>query len=426
MKEKCNVIVDISVLPKLSGYGGARIDWAKSIGVSIPFVSGDITGFLKIIDNYKSKVLVKRSINGFNNKKEVWVLKRVFLHGDFSRSLFNEAAFTRPDLIKYFVNKEDAFNFIKTANDKTYFICPQCGFIKMNSISTIDMHGFACDRCTNRSNGYPNKFMIGILDQLQYEYITEANKHKTGFDWLEDYRFDFLVTVGTKKYFIEMDGHFHFNDNKMNGQTVKESRAVDEHKDKIANQHGYEVIRINCNYKGFNNRFTFIKNNIIQSKLMTVLHITENNIDWDRCDKDAQSNLLYTICDCWNNGTKSTKAIAKHLKISWSCVHSNLIKGADIGLCDYDPKESSRMAAAKRQKETSQPVKVILNNIIVGVFPSSRELSRQSESLFGSYFNPGHISYARRDGTSCHGYYVQDITHEEYEQLLPQFLTIQN
>lgn len=422
MKDNCRVTIDMNLFPKLSGYGGVQIDWAKTVGMSIPFSSGDTTGFLTILDNNKTKVLVKRSINGSNNNKEIWINHCVFLHGDFSRSLFNEVAFTRPDLIKYFTNKEDVFYFVKTTRDKTYFTCPCCGFTKKISVSTVNGYGFACDRCTNRSNGYPNKFMISFLEQLDYEYITEANKHKTGFGWLEDYRFDFLINTKTQKYFIEMDGYFHFNDNKMNGKTVDESKATDEYKDRIANQHGYEVIRIDCNYKGINNRFNFIKNNIIQSKLMSILRINEDDIDWNKCDKDGQSNILYTICDCWNDGIKDINKIAKHLGISWSCVYSNITKGASLGLCDYDSKKVKKEMYARAEKEKGQPIKVILDNMIVGVFPSSRELSRQSESLFGSYFNPGHISHSRRKGVLCHGYHIQDITREEYEQLLPQIL----
>ena len=160
---------------------------------------------------------------------------------------------------------------------------------------------------------------------------------------------------------------------------------------------------------------------------MNILHIDENDINWEDCDKQSMSNIFHAICDCWNSGIHYTKDIAKKLGVSWSCVYENLLKGAKIGLCDYDPKKSSELNIKQQQLKRGNPVAVLRDDRIVGVFISGRELSRQSVDLFGSYFNPGSISYACR-GTckTCRGYKINRITKEQYEQLLPQFQTIQN
>lgn len=419
MNNKYNVNIDMSLLPRLKGYGGVRIDWKNSIGYTIPFVSYDITGCLTIVDNKQAKVLIKRHINidDVKNQKEIWVLKNALLKCDLRRSVFKEIAFTRPDLIKYFDDINDAFKFVKTDHDaKTCFKCPKCGYKKIISIQEINGYGFTCDKCRNHSNGYPNKFMMNMLDQLHCDYIMEANKNNTGFQWLDKYRFDFLLKHKENLYFIEMDGYFHFNNNRMSGLTAEEAQQIDRRKDKIATENGLEVIRIDCNYRGVNNRFAYIKNNIISSDLMNILEINESDIDWELCDKNALSNVLYCICECWNAGTKDTKTIAKQLGVSWSCVYENLKKGANLGLCDYDPNFTKKMTQQKQKDKASIPVKVIKNGDIIGIFESSRELSRQSEFLFGVFFNPGHLSYSRRYGCSCHGYKIQDATREEYEQ----------
>ena len=416
----------IDLLPRLKGYNGDNIDWLNSIGISIPFVAGDISGKLEFIGDYNNKILVRRFINGYNYTKDVLVGKTSILHNSLTRSIFNEIGFTRPDLLKYFVNKEDAFKYIKTDNRCVYLKCPKCGFIKMNAVCTIDAHGFVCDRCSNKSNGYPNKFMISMLSQLQCKYLTEVNKSKSGFEWLENYRFDFVLMDIDKKYFIEMDGYFHFNDNKMNGRTAEEQKQIDHKKDKLANKYGYKVIRINCDYRDIRNRFIFIKTNILKSELSNILNLNETNIDWNKCDQEALSNILYVICDYWNSGEKDKKIIAKELNISLSCINTNLNKGAKLGLCEYDSSIIRQEVIENAKKSRSQPVKVLKEDVIVAVFPSSRELSRQSERLFNVYFNPGHISYSRRFGVLCHGYSIKDITHEEYDCLAIKFKTIQN
>lgn len=428
MNDKYNVMVDMSLLPRLTGYCGARIDWQNAIGSIIPFVSNDITGHLTIIENDNRRVLVDRHINidGLNDEKETWILKSALLNCNLCRSIFKEVAFTRPDLIKFFDDISDAFKFVKTDNAQVCFKCPKCGFKKINSIHEINDYGFTCDKCENHSNGYPNKFMMSFLDQLHCNYIVEANRNKTGFEWLEKYRFDFLLEHEGKFYFIEMDGHFHFNNNRMNGVTAEESQAIDRYKDEIANKNGCQVIRIDCNYKGINNRFNYIKNNIINSELMSVLRIKESDIDWQQCDRDALSNILYTICECWNTGIRDTKAIAKQLGLSWSCVYDNLKKGVNLGLCDYDPNFTREMTRKRQRDKTSIPVKVLQNEKLIGIFESSSELSRQSESLFGVFFNPGHLSYSRRNGGLCHGYNIQETSREEYEQFSQKLLTIQN
>lgn len=425
--KKCNVNVDLNSLPHLRGYGGARIDWKNSVGVSISFTSDILSGILTVLDNDGCKVLIRRDVDGFNTgHKEVWVSKNVLLNGDFTRSIFNEVAFTRPDLLKYFVDKNDALSFVKTDQQQINFKCPQCGFIKSNALATIASHGFVCYKCSSRSIGYPNKFMISLLNQLHCNYATEVNRSRLGFEWLENYRFDFLLDHNQTRYFIEMDGHFHFNDNNMNGRTAEESRAIDMYKDKIAKEHGYKVIRIDCNYKGVENRFTYIKNSVGTSPLINILNIAPDSIDWKSCDKDALSNLLHTICQYWNDGIRHAKTIAKLLDRSWSCIHTNLKKGAEIGLCDYDPRQASMDALEKQCRDKRQPIRVLMDDHVVGVFPSLNALSRQSMNLFGVFFNPGHLSYSHRTGSLCHGYTIQDITREEYERLLPQFQTIQN
>ncbi len=422
-------LIDINNLPKIKhGKTQDRIDWSGCIGIQLPFVCGDTSGYVTFIGKDGYKMLVKRVINGSKNTKECWVSTSAILKNNLSHSIFNEIAFTCPELLQYFVNKEDAYTFTKTSRNRSLFKCPICGYVKSYSMAVINSRGFRCNKCSDKSFKYPNKFMANLLDQTKYRYLTEVTRSTEGYEWLGNYRYDFLVFTKHGKYFIEMDGYFHYYDNTMNGRTAQEQQEIDAYKDNLAGQHNHKVIRINCCYRNIAHRYDFIKNNIINSEIMKILDIDENNIDWGKCDINATSNTLYEICNCWNSGVRHAKTIAKYLGLSWSCVQTNLLKGASLGLCDYDPKVASDMKNKKQQQENSIPVAVLKNNTILSVFNSGRELSRQSQDKFGYYFNPGHISYVCKGKCkTCHGYNIKYITHEEYEQLSKQLnLTTQN
>ena len=421
--------VDFSNLPVIQEKrNNGKIDWKKSIGMTFPFTYKNMSGTIIFLDKNDHKILVRRVIDGFSSIKECWITTSTLLTSTLSRDLFNEIAFTCPELLELFVNKEDAYLFTKTSHNVSLFKCPVCGHIKPYVMATISSLGFKCDKCSDKSFRYPNKFMMSILDQLNYKYQTEVTKTTKGFEWLDNYRYDFLIVCRDQKYFIEMDGYFHYNDNDMNGRTAKEQQDIDAYKDKLAYEHGCRVIRINCCYKNILNRFDFIKNNIISSEILDILQVDDKSIDWEKCDKQAMSNVFYEICECWNSGIVDTKEITKIIGVSWSCVYSNLVKGTEIGLCNYDSKLTKSNKNYKAQRDSGISIKVLKDGVCVGVFLTIRELCRQSLQLFGKHFNNGAVSYACRGVTkTCYGYEIQKITYEEYEQLAPQFnQTVQN
>lgn len=67
------------------------------------------------------------------------------------------------------------------------------------------------------------------------------------------------------------------------------------------------------------------------------------------------------------------------------------------------------------------------NGVVVNVFASATELDEKSVNLYGVHMYKQHISaVCRGDRQHTCGYTMQYITREEYEQLIPQFQTIQN
>jgi hypothetical protein len=82
----------------------------------------------------------------------------------------------------------------------------------------------------------------------------------------------------------------------------------------------------------------------------------------------------------------------------------------------------------KNNKSKSRPIALHKNNNMINVFLGVVDLDRQSESLYGIHMDFRNIyAVCKNNKKQAYGYTMNFITHEEYEQLAPQFnQTIQN
>ena len=119
----------------------------------------------------------------------------------------------------------------------------------------------------------------------------------------------------------------------MSGQTKEESQYIDDMKDKLAKQNGYEVIRIY-----YNDDFK-IKDNLLKSDIVKIINL--NNINWKECERFALSNRVIEICKYWNDKkeNETTSDLELIFKINRSTIVEYLKKGTELGWCDYNGKE---------------------------------------------------------------------------------------
>ena len=83
--------------------------------------------------------------------------------------------------------------------------------------------------------------------------------------------------------------------------------------------------------------FTLDKKSVLNSGLFDVLSKNKDDIDWEKCNIFACSNICKSVCDYWNeNSNVSTNDIANKFKINVSTVPKYLRKGNDFGWCEYD------------------------------------------------------------------------------------------
>ena len=271
---------------------------------------------------------------------------------------YNDMWTTNPKLASLLADPNDGYKYTQNSGKKVNFKCLDCDNIIENKIiSNVKQQGISCPKCGDGVS-YPEKIMYNVLQQLleenfEYQYSPNwckyklNNKNKTG-------RYDFYFKLNDKQYIIEMDGGLgHGNDiHKKSKLTKKETLEIDNIKDELADNHNIEVIRIDCFYSN-NNKFEYIKNHILKSKLKELFNLSK--INWLICEKYSCSNFIKKVCNLWNKNIYTVKELSKITKIGRTTIYKYLKQGAKLGWCDYDPKKEMR-------KKKNQKKVICLNN----------------------------------------------------------------
>lgn len=325
----------------------------------------------------------------------------------------NDITTTAPWLIPYFQGGYDeAKLYTKNSGKKIFPICLDCGRVKDKAMSISDIykrHTIGC-QCNDKKS-YISKYVFNMLEQLKIDFEVEKK-----YDWCNFYNpfkqkdtygiYDFVIE--DMKLIIEADGGWHRKDNNISGQTKEESEWLDNIKDKLAYENGYKIIRISDDGD--------VKQNILDSDLSELFDL--NNIDWNKCNEFALSNLIKQVCKYWNTNLNfTTKDISEKFNISQFCVIEYLKKGSMLNWCNYDSKEEMRKNAPKNGEKTSKLIIIFKDDILLGLFKSRSELERQSEKLFGVRLIGSNISHSckfKNKYKEFHFKYVSALTKEEY------------
>lgn len=286
----------------------------------------------------------------------------------------NDVNTTTPWMTKFFSNPNEAKQYTKGSSHKIIPICPDCGRVKTKEMDIRDiyrLHSIFCSCGDGQS--YPSKLMFNVLEQLGVEFETEYNP-----DWITPRKYDFYFKLNNVEYIVEMDGGFHTNDNNMSGQTKEGSHMIDDYKDDMADRHGIEMIRIDCE----KSELEYIKNNIEDSILNKLFDLS--SIDWKQAEVFALKNLVKFVCDIKkDNSNMTVEDISLITKLSKSTVRIYLNKGTKLNWCYYNGKEESFEIHSIAGKSFGKPLEMFKDGISLGIFESCAELERQSETLFG-------------------------------------------
>lgn len=315
----------------------------------------------------------------------------------------NDISTTNPELIKYFVNTEEAYTHSIGSDKKVLCKCPCCGYEKEISISNLYYQGISCPICSDGFS-YPEKFMVNFLNQLKqnnqlndfiYQYTSKNNK------WCGKYKYDFYFIKNEESYIIETHGiqHYEKSFKKIDSKTLEEEQENDKIKFELAIDNGIKLenyITIDCRKSDLEH----IKNNIINSKLNEIFDLSK--INWIEIGQYSEKSLVKEVCNYWyihnniNNAGLTTKDLEKVFKLGKTTIIRYLKKGTKLGWCYYNPKEemnkNNKINAIKNGRNLSKQVEIFKDEISLGIFPSCHELERQSEKLFGIVLKSGSIS----------------------------------
>lgn len=227
----------------------------------------------------------------------------------------NDIATLKPELVKFLADKNDAYKYRANTTKVINFKCDVCGesfqFSPSNFPITLPCGCYS-------AQFYPNRFIVELFKQIEVPYISELRK--CHFDWCENYRYDLYFKFDNKEYIVEMDGGFHKD------PKVKERDRI---KDNLAKQHDIEVIRINCDYKNANQRFFFIRDNVISSKLSNILDF--NNVNWNSINiKILTTNNSKEVWNLKKTGY-TDRQISDILSMNASKVNQIIQHGYEIG-----------------------------------------------------------------------------------------------
>lgn len=271
---------------------------------------------------------------------------------------FNDMYTKRPDLVDLLYDKSEAYKNTINSEKIVEWICPNCGEIIKEKICNVSNYKLVCPKCSDGIS-YPNKFIYNILkevnDDLDFlirEYKPKWCKYKLS-NGKERYGiYDIYFGINGKKYIVEMDGSFHFKTRKSAKISIKLQNEIDENKTKLAKENNIDIIRIDCNYGETDDRFMYIKNNIINSKLSEVIDILK--IDFDKCNLQSLNSLVIQTAEYWNKGFSTTE-IKKILCIGNTTLYRYLKRCNEIGLITNYTKEESkkRLYNAKVKKHCS-------------------------------------------------------------------------
>lgn len=193
------------------------------------------------------------------------------------------------ELVHLFKNREDAHNGTASTIE-TDFICPCCKKeYKRKIVNVVRNKHVSCPTC-NDGFSYPEKFMANVLTQLNINFYY----HYSDKTWTQKYIYDFRFYYDGSKYIIETDGGLGHGNRNMSKILSEELLDIDRIKDQLAIDNGYNIIRIDCDYK--NDRYQYIKQSIINA-LNDIFDLS--TIDWDECNRKSLDSMFLKVVNCY-------------------------------------------------------------------------------------------------------------------------------
>lgn len=249
------------------------------------------------------------------------------------------------------------YEISRGSNKKELFICPNCGLEHKKSISQVTHQGLSC--ICGDGVSYSEKFITEMFNQINIIY-----KRQEDFKWSNNKKYDFYVP--SLNCIVEAHGGQHYKEGfiTLGGRTLEEEQWNDKLKKQLAKDNGIKhYIVIDCRKSDLE----WIKNSVLNSNLNKIFELT--NINWLKCHEFACKSMVKEVCDLWNDGVTSIKALSSMLDINRHTIRDYLKKGSQIGMCDYKP--------------ITNDSKVVIQLDLNGNFIKEYKSAKEVESVLG-------------------------------------------
>lgn len=287
----------------------------------------------------------------------------------------NDISTTNKKMFDMLVDKNFGYTHCDTSQEKTNFICENCKKIIYTSPYSVKHYGLRCPNCHDGFS-YGEKFISTLLTEIDIPYIYQYTSKYA--EWCGNYKYDFYIP--SVDCIIEVQGLQHYADcSWCNYETV---HSNDLEKKKIAKDHVKYYVQLDVRKSTLN----YIRTSILRSELDDILQLYfhEHEFSWKHIHEKALSSILYDIVDKYNTYTDDVSELSKLFKISKTTIVSYLKNGANLGMCDYNPKKKISDTLIKNHSKNSErgskPIMCIDDG---NVFRNAKLLETLSVELYG-------------------------------------------
>lgn len=267
----------------------------------------------------------------------------------------NSVASCRPDLVKYFKDKDDALKYTSGSSKRVDLICPNCGFEKNITVQCLTEKGFSCPVCGDGIS-YPNKFIRNMLSMLGMEFNVEWTHEKC-----KGCYYDVEFKINNEIYLVEMDGDFHYFERGYGN--LKDVQEKDKIKNLMAKENGWNLIRI----EALQSSAEYLFNNIKNSELSKIFDLS--NFDYVECGKRSEKSLVIEVCEYFNKNLNiNYSELGRIFKLNSETISNYIKKGKEYGLINkaFVKKNGSKLISVYKNgklKKTYISATECVNNI---------------------------------------------------------------
>lgn len=309
-------------------------------------------------------------------------------------------------LLKWIVNKEDVIGISKFANKNVLVKCDKCGYEEMYNIKYLSANNkYPCPRCSD-SYSYPEKFINEMLQQLNINFTTQLSKRT--FEWCNNKRYDFYLP--DYNCIIETHGKQHYES--CFYRDVNDEQQNDKEKKLMAIKNGIEhYIELDCR----KSNLEWIKQSVINSGLLDMFNLKENDINWQVCNNAGMSSVYLEICNYWNNKHEkdTVSTLAKVFELSETSISRALKKGNECGLSSYNQQDELNNSIKRNSKNKSIKIEIFKENNYITTLLSSPSVEKYIDETYSIHIDRRRILEASLTGISIKGFTFKRVVDEE-------------